>query len=137
MGRYYDGDIHGKFVFGIQSSLAADRFGVTGQDPGYVDYYFDESNLQGVKDELNNIVSKFGVHGFALATYFRLGYYDHSNKHHLSFPGYLAKAGYIDDPNNYFRDKVELLQDYHDYYLGYKIMKCIEETGQCSFTAEL
>lgn len=137
MGRYYDGDIHGKFAFGVQSSTAADRFGVTGQTPGYLDYYFDESDLQGVKDELNNIVSKFGVHGFALATYFNLGYYDHNNKHHVSFPDYLGKAGYIDDPSNYFKNKDGLLEEYYDYYLGYKIMKCIEETGQCSFTADL
>ena len=38
MGRYYEGDIEGKFVFGAQSSTAADRFGVEGTTPGYVDY---------------------------------------------------------------------------------------------------
>ena len=30
MGRYYTGDIEGKFWFGIQSSNSADRFGVIG-----------------------------------------------------------------------------------------------------------
>ncbi len=28
MGRYYSGDIEGKFWFAVQSSYAADRFGV-------------------------------------------------------------------------------------------------------------
>jgi hypothetical protein len=37
MGRYYSGDIEGKFVFGSQSSTAADRFGVEGHTPGYLD----------------------------------------------------------------------------------------------------
>ena len=31
MGRYYDGDISGELWFGVQSSDAADRFGVKGQ----------------------------------------------------------------------------------------------------------
>jgi hypothetical protein len=30
MGRYYSGSIRGKFWFGLQSSSAADRFGVLG-----------------------------------------------------------------------------------------------------------
>ena len=38
MGRYYSGDIEGKFAFGIQSSDAADRFGVIGQPPEYLQY---------------------------------------------------------------------------------------------------
>ena len=44
MGRYYDGDIEGKFMFAVQSSTAADRFGSEGFN-NYVDYYFDESHL--------------------------------------------------------------------------------------------
>ena len=33
MGRYYSGDIEGKFWFALQSSDAADRFGVVGTQP--------------------------------------------------------------------------------------------------------
>ena len=40
MGRYYSGDIEGKFGFAIQNSNAADRFGVTGQTPNFLEYYF-------------------------------------------------------------------------------------------------
>ena len=32
MGRYYDGDINGKFMFAVQSSSAADRFGSEGHN---------------------------------------------------------------------------------------------------------
>ena len=40
MGRYYTGDIEGKFAFGVQASDAADQFGVEGQTPEYLEYYF-------------------------------------------------------------------------------------------------
>ncbi len=32
MGRYYNGDIEGKFMFAVQSSDDADFFGVQGQE---------------------------------------------------------------------------------------------------------
>ena len=34
MGRYYSGDIEGKFAFAVQSSNDADFFGVTGEQTG-------------------------------------------------------------------------------------------------------
>ena len=45
MGRYYSGDIEGKFWFTVQSSNAADRFGSIGYEPSYLEYYFDEDNF--------------------------------------------------------------------------------------------
>jgi hypothetical protein len=45
MGRYTSGDIEHKFVFGVQSSTAADRFGATYCESNYVEYYFDEEQL--------------------------------------------------------------------------------------------
>ena len=44
MGRYYKGDIEGKFWFGVQSSADADFFGKEGA-PNYLSYYFDEEDL--------------------------------------------------------------------------------------------
>lgn len=40
MGRYYSGDIEGKFWFAVQSSNAADRFGVSGNEPNFIQYHF-------------------------------------------------------------------------------------------------
>ena len=60
MGRYYSGDIDGKFWFGVQSSDAADRFGVQGYQPNYLEYYFSEENLQDVDDEINRIENELG-----------------------------------------------------------------------------
>ena len=57
MGRYYDGDIEGKFWFGIQSSCDGEFFGakdITEENKeedyhgGYVDYCIDNSNIDSV-----------------------------------------------------------------------------------------
>jgi hypothetical protein len=47
MGRYYHGDIEGKFWFGVQSSNDAEYFGVEG-NTNYLHYYFDEDNKKDV-----------------------------------------------------------------------------------------
>jgi hypothetical protein len=39
MGRYYTGDIEGKFMFGVQSSDDANFFGVEGESRS-LDYYY-------------------------------------------------------------------------------------------------
>ena len=62
MGRYYNGDIEGKFWFGVQSSSAADRFGVTGHQPEILEYYFDEENLETIEEELSTILES--LNGF-------------------------------------------------------------------------
>ena len=51
MGRYYDGDIEGKFMFGRQSSDDADFFGQEGT-PTHIDYYFQKENISTVKEKL-------------------------------------------------------------------------------------
>ena len=61
MGRYYNGDIEGKFAFGIQSSKAADRFGVEGEPPDELYYYFSEDNLDSIVKELNRIEDSFSA----------------------------------------------------------------------------
>ena len=55
MGRYYSGDIEGKFWFALQSSNCADRFGREGQTPSYLDYYFDIDDLPEVEAEIQRI----------------------------------------------------------------------------------
>jgi hypothetical protein len=60
MGRYYSGDIEGKFWFGVQSSDSADRFGVQGVEPQYLEYNFFEEDLESVEKELKNIEDSLG-----------------------------------------------------------------------------
>lgn len=67
MGRFATGDIDYKFMVGVQSSRAADRFGYLGETIFYEDedtkesfpveihYNFDKNYLKYVEDELENI----------------------------------------------------------------------------------
>jgi hypothetical protein len=59
MGRYFsekgNDSFEGKFMFGIQSSLAADRFGVSYSEPNYVTYNYTEDDLETVSSELDDI----------------------------------------------------------------------------------
>ena len=115
MGRYYSGDIDGKFMFGIQSSTSADRFGSTYNEPNYVEYYFDEDQLDTIKEQLEILKDNY----IRVAKYFE------------------DKEGYTDQDalsNGITKDN---LSDYADYVLGEKIMNCIIENGSCSFDAEL
>ena len=119
MGRYYSGDIDGKFWFAVQSSNAADRFGSTGHEPNYIEYYFDESHLEDVQAELKRIEDELGDKMQVITKFFEEnnGYNDEM----------LEKADIT---------RVEL-SEYADYGLGKKIEQCIIDFGQCEFTAEL
>lgn len=121
MGRFYDGDINGKFWFGVQASDAANRFGVNYTDPGYIDYYFPESALGAVKKELSMIAHTLGNNMQKLDEFFAANptYSDDT----------LEKAGLLEIWDEH---KV----DYVDYGLGCQIRDCIKEYGDCSFTAE-
>ena len=112
MGRYYSGDIEGKFAFGVQSSNAADRFGVTGHPPNYLEYYFDEDNLEELQKALKNIENNFGAHKPALKIYFDL--YKTEDDAPLSFYTYLKEAGLPELIDDQF-------SEYADYAMGKKI----------------
>ena len=128
MGRYYDGDINGKFAFAVQSSVAADRFGVNASEPNYVEYYFDESNLEDLKAELKKMEKSFGIYETPLLAYYEL--FGANDDNSLSFSNYLIKGG-LETMNK------EQWAEYHDYHLGKKILECIKEQGDCQFRAEL
>jgi hypothetical protein len=115
MGRYYDGDISGKFMFAVQSSTAADRFGSTYSDPSYIEYYFDEDQLPTINAELNSLQVAF----------------DKVSKFMEKHESYSSKM--LEEANI----STQELSDYADYRLGKQIKECIEEQDSCSFTAEL
>lgn len=119
MGRYYSGDIEGKFWFGIQCSTVGERFGCMPQEQTYIDYYIDEDDKQSIIDELKAIEDKAGDELKKFDEFFNLhnGYNDQK----------LIDAG-LD---------VKLLGEYADYKFGKKLLACVEENGNCSFTAEL
>lgn len=116
MGRYYFGDIEGKFAVAMQSSDAADRFGVSGGQ-STLSYYFDKDNLHDVEEELKNIVMNLGNKFFHV----RRAYHGFSNFDEQE------KLGITDNE----------LSELYDLELGFKIRRCIKLNGSCHFEAEL
>ena len=118
MGRYYNGDIDGKFWFGLQDSDAADRFGVMGYEPNYIVYNFQEEDLESVENEIKNIEETLGDKLEIIDKFFE------------------ENSGYNDEMLEKTGIKNDELREYADLSLGKKIRDCIKETGQCSFEAE-
>lgn len=116
MGRYYNGDIEGKFWVGVQPSNAADQFGVYGTSDPYLDYDFYEDDIPAVKSGIKKIKDRLNydkVHGFFKDS----GWYTSDD---------LVKAGITDSE----------VKDYADLVLGEEILKCLEDKRECHFTAE-
>ena len=119
MGRYYNGDIEGKFWFAVQSSDAADRFGATGYAPNYLEYYFVEDHKPELEAELKRIEQSLGEQLQMMHDFFDTNY------------------SYSDDMLVEKGIDVSKLSDYADYQLGKKILDCINQRGYCEFTAEI
>lgn len=119
MGRYYVGDIEGKFWFGLQPSDAASRFGGQEFEPQYIEYYFDKDDLAKVNEEIEEIIINLGDKKKIIEDFFegKMSYQDNE----------LTDIGITED----------ILREYADLKLGIKIRDCIVESGQCSFQAEL
>lgn len=119
MGRYYQGDIEGKFWFALQPSDAASRFGGEETEPSYINYYFNEDHLEGVENEIQAIEESLGEKKTIIDNFFK------------------EKGGYSND------DLVKLgiteneMLDYADLGLGIQIRDCVLENGDCNFEAEL
>ena len=124
MGRWCSGSIDHKFWVGIQSSDAADRFGVTGHQPEELYYSFDIDSLPEIYQELSNIAKSLGSNLILLHKFFtdNTGYTDEKVAEYLNVELDVAK---------------KLLKDYADFELGLKIAETVQTTGQCEFTAEL
>lgn len=119
MGRYYSGDIEGKFWFALQSSTAASRFGGVESEPAYLEYWFDESHLEEVEAGIKSIEDSLGDKIKILDDFFK------------------ENNGYNDISINKLGVSMDELRDYADLGLGIKIRNHIKEFGQCSFQAEL
>lgn len=131
MGRYYDGDISGKFWFGIQSSDDADFFGVEGDQPAYLIYNFEADSLPDIEHGVAVCLEKLGDNKERLDKFFdelKSGYNeDIIRKHWLEWYGV-----------EYDDKKIEtMLKWYARLELGEQILNCVKENGECNFRAEL
>jgi len=124
MGRYYHGDIEGKFMFAVQSSDDADYFGSTGYRPDELHYNFSTNDIPQIKEGIENCIKALGKHKDSLDSFFQegVGYNDKMIAEHLK----------ID-----VSDVKQILEWYARLELGQKILDCVEKESSCSFVAEL
>ena len=129
MGRYYSGDIDGKFWFAVQNSDAADRFGSSGQN-NFLEYYFDEGHLPDIKKGIKDIKDNLGKETLRLIKKF----FKENNGYNEDM---LVEFFKKEKSPKSMNDIKYILEEFADLELGKKILKCVEDNSECSFTAEL
>jgi hypothetical protein len=139
MGRYYSGDIEGKFWFAVQSSSDAIHFGgvhdyvdgegEVGDDDDQDDavemyFHFDQTHMEDIQKGIATCLEHLGEYQEALDNFFEkhTSYNDESLAKELGIS--VAKTR-------------ELLTNYARLILGLKIENCVGENGECNFEAEL
>lgn len=139
MGRYYTGDIEGKFWFAVQNSGDATHFGgvhdyIDGEgevvDDDAMDeavemyFHFDKSHMEDIQNGITLCLEQLGEYREAFDNFFeRQESYSHES---------IAKELGISVL------KVDkLLPPYARLILGLKIEHCVGENGECNFEAEL
>ena len=129
MGRYYNGDIEGKFWVAVQSSDDADFFGASGTErivanPS-LDYHFTkDEHLKDIKKGIKECEKELGTWKEKLDKFFT----DNN--------GYNDKM--IEDQLGLKKEKTkELLEWYARLELGNQILECVMKQGDCSFESEL
>ena len=139
MGRYYTGDIEGKFWFAVQSSGDATHFGgvhdyIDGEgevvddddqdDAVEMYFHFDQTHMEDIQKGIATCLEQLGEYQEALDNFFGMNtsYNDESLAKELGIS--VAKTR-------------ELLTNYARLILGLKIENCVGENGECNFEAEL
>ena len=127
MGRYYSGDINGKFMFGVQPSNAPERFGCRDDNATTIHYSIDKDDIDICKNELDNIKNNVKELFDIDIDEIHKKYYEEKDQFELS---------------KYMNDKAKKLKDtfyseFADYLLGMKIYNCLLENGECVFDADI
>lgn len=129
MGRYYSGDIEGKFWFGVQSSDDGEFFGAKELEHITIDYEVDD--IDEVAEGVEKCKKMLGKDKARLDKFFdslEFGYNEDMVKKYWlkEFKAELKDA-----------DVSGMLKWYARLELGEKILKCMQENGYCSFSAEV
>jgi len=127
MGRYYSGDIEGKFWFGVQSSKDAEFFGGEGHQPEEINYWFTKESLSLIRQGIETCKKKLGKNNKRLDTFFDLN---------LMYNDEKLKEYWLSN----HKEDIDIshnLEWYARLLLGEQILECVEKQGDCSFTAEL
>ena len=124
MGRYYSGDIEGKFWFAVQPSNDPEFFGGVPIESDSVEYGFTREDLPAIEDGLQKCVANLNGYRARLDEFFTThnGYND----------AMVADALGVAETEVH-----DLLEWYARLELGQKIHACVQRTGSCYFDAEL
>jgi len=123
MGRYYSGDIEGKFWFGVQSSEDGEFFGMRA-NTSFVDYYVDESDIDLIEIGIKDCKAQLRGHLGKLEKFFK------------NSGGYTNKQ--LSDVLNVNETAAhDLLVWYARLLLGRQIHECVLEEGACYMNAEM
>ena len=126
MGRYYNGDIDGKFWFAVQPSNAGERFGAKEISPYYIEYEIDrEDSYNDIVKELKSIESNDAIK--RVDDMFKM----------LQL---LKGNGYDDDTLKEYGVKEKDIEEYADYELGKQIKNWFDDNPDrdvLSFQAEI
>ena len=107
MGRYYNGDINGKFWFGVLPSNAHERFGAVEYDSGYINYEISRDSYEDIVQTLLKIESTTPIQKIK-------NYFD-------------SIQGYNDDMLKKENITQEMLYEYASYQLGKQVKDFFDE----------
>lgn len=131
MGRYYSGDIEGKFWVAVQPSDDASNFGgretILEDEDGNeteLSYSFLEEDIPEIEYILKEILEELGVHKEKLDTFFSNceSYRNEDLQEILDIS---------------LTNVDSVLKLYSRLELGNKILECVKQTGECTFECEL
>ena len=119
MGRYYDGDVNGKFMFAVQGSDAHERFGAIGGESNYINYVVYRDSYADICSELEGI-----------------------NKQSIEKVDKMfnEKSGYNDKIKKEFGVSEKDLSEYADYEIGMQLKEFFDDNpdcDECRFDAEI
>lgn len=135
MGRYYTGDIEGKFWFAVQPSDDAEHFGGVSKDifleddddqsqPIEIEFAFESKDLPDIDFGIGYCEEELGDNKEKLDSFF-------SDRDGYGLPD-IAKHLELDEDVSQ-----EMLKLYARLELGKKIKECVEKKGSCYFSCEI
>jgi len=119
MGRYYNGDVDGKFMFAVQSSDAHERFGARSEHSDYIPYVVCRESYAEICAELDSIKQK--------------GHVDKVNKM------FKNEEGWNDEIQERYNVTDKDLSEYADYQIGLQLKEFFDDNpdlDECRFEAE-
>ena len=120
MGRYYNGDVNGKFMFAVQGSDAHERFGAVEVESAYIHYVVYREDYAEICAELDAIKHKGHIEKV-------LKMFNEEN-------------GFNDEIKKQYNVSQEDLEEYADYEIGMQLKEFFDENPdcyECRFDAEI